>query len=143
LVLLPAFISSAGALGGILSSRLATKLHLGLLEARAVPSREARLDGASVFLLGAPVFLFNAVGAHLTAALLHEASPGLLDVVAASMLGGAVAVAFVVAVAYYGTVASFRLGLDPDTYGVPVVTSSVDFLGAVALIVTIVALGIA
>jgi len=142
LVLLPAFISSAGALGGILSSRLSTKLHLGLLEARAVPSREARLDGASVFLLGAPVFLFNAVGAHFTARLLHEASPGLLQVVAASMLGGAVAVAFVVAVAYYGTVASFRLGLDPDNYGVPVVTSSVDFLGAVALIVTIVALGI-
>ncbi|MGH9036441.1 MAG: magnesium transporter [Acidimicrobiia bacterium] len=142
LVLLPAFISSAGALGGILSSRLATKLHLGLLDARALPSREARLDGASVFLLGAPVFLFNAVGAHLTAVVLHEASPGLLDMLAASMLGGAVAVAFVVAVAYYGTVASFRLGLDPDTYGVPVVTSSVDFLGAVALILTIVALGI-
>jgi mgtE-like transporter len=58
------------------------------------------------------------------------------------MLGGAVAAAFVVAIAYYGTVASFRFGLDPDTYGVPVVTSSVDFLGAVALIVTIVALGI-
>ena len=142
LVLLPAFISSAGALGGILSSRLSTKLHLGLLEAGALPSREARLDGASVFLLGAPVFFFNAVGAHLTAAVLHEASPGLLDMLAASMLGGAVAVAFVVAVAYYGTVAAFRLGLDPDTYGVPVVTSSVDFLGAVALIITIVALGI-
>lgn len=142
LVLLPAFISSAGALGGILSSRLSTKLHLGLLEAGALPAREARLDGASVFLLGAPVFLFNAVGAHVTAVVLHEASPGLVQMVAASMLGGAVAVAFVVAIAYYGTVASFRLGLDPDTYGVPVVTSSVDFLGAVALIVTIVALGI-
>ena len=142
LVLLPAFISSAGALGGILSSRLSTKLHLGLLEARAFPTREARLDGASVFLLGAPVFLFNAVGAHLVAAVLHEASPGLVEILAASMLGGAVAVAFVVAVAYYGTVASFRLGLDPDTYGVPVVTSSIDFLGAVALILTIVALGI-
>jgi mgtE-like transporter len=142
LILLPAFISSAGALGGILSSRLSTKLHLGLLPAGAFPSREARLDGASVFLLGAPVFLFNAVGAHLSAAVLHEASPGLVQMLAASMLGGAVAVAFVVAVAYYGTVASFRLGLDPDTYGVPVVTSSVDFLGAVTLIVTIVALGI-
>ena len=95
-----------------------------------------------MFLLGAPVFLFNALGAHLTAAVLHEASPGLIQMVAASMLGGAVAVAFVVGVAYYGTVASFRFGLDPDTYGVPVVTSSVDFLGAVTLIVTIVALGI-
>ncbi|MGH9041846.1 MAG: magnesium transporter [Acidimicrobiia bacterium] len=142
LVLLPAFISSAGALGGILSARMSTKLHLGILEPKGLPSREARLDGASVFLLGAPVFLFNAVGAHFTALVLHEASPGLADMLAAAMLGGAVAVAFVVAVAYYGTAAAFRLGLDPDTYGVPVVTSSVDFLGAVALIVTIVGLGI-
>lgn len=142
LVLLPAFISSAGALGGILSARLATKLHLGLLDAGAVPSREARLDAASVFLLGAPVFLFNALGAQLMAGMLGEASPGMLELIAASMVAGAFAVAFVVAIAYYGTVASFRLGLDPDNYGVPVVTSSVDFLGAVALIVTIAALGI-
>ena len=32
--------------------------------------------------------------------------------------------------------------VDPDTYGIPIVTASVDFVGAVALIVTIVALGI-
>lgn len=143
LILFPAFISSAGALGGILSSRLATKLHLGLIPPAAVPGREVRLDGGSVFLLGAPVFLFNALGAHLTAGLLGVASPGLWGLVVASMVGGAVVMAFVVAVAYYGTIAAFRLGADPDTYGMPVVTSSVDFVGAVALIVTIVSLGIA
>jgi mgtE-like transporter len=53
-----------------------------------------------------------------------------------------VAVAFVLAVAYYGTVAAFRLGVDPDTYGIPVVTSSVDFAGAFALVLAIVALGV-
>jgi mgtE-like transporter len=51
--------------------------------------------------------------------------------------------AFVLAVAYYGTVAATRTGLDPDTYGVPIVTSSVDFVGALALIVAVVMLGIA
>ena len=49
--------------------------------------------------------------------------------------------AVVVAIAYYGTIASFRVGVDPDTYGVPVVSSVVDFVGAVALIVTISLLG--
>ena len=49
----------------------------------------------------------------------------------------------VVAIAYYGTVAAVRFGADPDTYGVPLVTSSVDFVGAVALIVVIVTVGIA
>lgn len=143
LVLLPAFISSAGALGGILSARLASKLHLGMIEPRRLPGADARRDGALVFLLGAPVFLFNAVGAHLVGRLLGQASPGLVAMVVATMGAGALAVGFVVVIAYYGTVAAVGIGVDPDTYGIPVVTSSVDFFGAVTLIWAISALGVA
>ena len=52
--------------------------------------------------------------------------------VVASLVGGLVVMLFVVAVAYYGTLAAWRMGVDPDTYGVPIVTSSVDFVGALA-----------
>lgn len=142
LVLLPAFLSSAGALGGILSSRLGSKLHLGLVPPGAVPSREARRDIALVGALGVPVFLFNAVGAHWVAVLFHQASPGLGRMVEVTALGGVFALAFVLLVAYYGTVAAFRLGVDPDTYGIPLVTSSVDFAGAFALVIAIVSLGV-
>ena len=62
--------------------------------------------------------------------------------ISASLLGGVAAVAFVVAVAYYGTVAAVRLRVDPDTYGIPIVTSSVDFIGAIALIAAAAAVGI-
>jgi mgtE-like transporter len=143
LILFPAFISSAGALGGILSSRLSTKLHLGLMTPAPFPNRDARADGLLILLLGIPVYLFNAVGAHFVGRLLGQASPGLLQMTVVSLLGGALAVLFVVAVAYYGTIAAVRLGADPDTYGIPLVTSSVDFVGAVALIVVIVSVGIA
>lgn len=142
LILVPAFISSAGALGGILSSRLSTKLHLGVISPRTIPGRNARSDFGLVFGLAIPILVFNAVGAHFVGRLLGQQSPGLWDMAAASVLGGLFAVAFVVVVAYYGTVAAIRLGVDPDTYGIPLVTSSVDFVGAVALIVTIVSLGI-
>ena len=142
LILFPAFISSAGALGGILSSRLSTKLHLGLMSPASFPSRDARADGYLILLLGVPVYVFNAVGAHFTARLLGEASPGIMQMTVVSLLGGVVAVLFVLAVAYYGTIAAVRLGADPDTYGIPLVTSSVDFVGAVALIVVIVSVGI-
>ena len=143
LILFPAFISSAGALGGILSSRLSTKLHLGLMTPSSFPSRDARADGALILLLGVPVYLFNAVGAQVVGGMLGQPSPGLVNMVVVSLLGGAVAVLFVVAVAYYGTIAAVRFGADPDTYGVPLVTSSVDFAGAVAFIVVIVLIGIA
>src|SRR5439155_376495 len=39
LVLVPPFLEDTGALGGILSSRLASKLHLGVMEPGGVPSR--------------------------------------------------------------------------------------------------------
>jgi len=143
LILFPAFISSAGAIGGILSSRLSTKLHLGLLTPASFPSRDARADGWLVLLLGVPIYLFNAVGAHFVGRLLGQASPGLIQMTAASLVGGILSVLFVIVVAYYGTIAAVRFGADPDTYGIPLVTSSVDFVGAVALIVVIVALGIA
>jgi mgtE-like transporter len=78
----------------------------------------------------------------VVASVLDLASPGLVEMVLASLIGGALAVAFVVALAYYGTVAAWRSNLDPDSYGIPVVTASVDFVGAVALILTLGVLGI-
>lgn len=142
LVLLPAFLSSAGALGGILSSRLASKLHLGLVTAQGVPSREARRDIRFVAMLAVPIFALNGIGAHLVGSALGHASPGVGRMLVVTALGGVVVVAFVLAVAYYGTIAAVRLGVDPDTYGIPVVTSSVDFGGAFALVLAIVAVGV-
>lgn len=142
LVLAPAFVSSAGALGGILSGRLSSKLLLGLVEPDSVPGRSSRADIAFVFLLALPVYVFNGVGAHLVAGVLGQRSPGLGDMVLLAVLGGAVVMAFVVLVAYEGTVVAYRTGLDPDTYGIPVVSSSVDFIGALVLVLTISILGI-
>ena len=88
-----------------------------------------------------PVYVFNGVGAHAVARVLGAASPGLGQMIAASLIAGGLADAFVVAIAYYGTIAAFRAGVDPDTYGIPVVSSSVDFVGAFTLIMAIVALG--
>lgn len=143
LILEPAFVSSAGALGGILSSRVATNLHLGLVQPEMRPGREARRDALLVLLIGFPVFVFNGVGAHFVGRMLNEASPGLGWMVLASLIGGLFAVLFVIALAYYGTIAAWRMDVDPDTYGIPVVTASVDFVGVLALILTLFALGIA
>lgn len=141
-VLLPAFLSSSGALGGILSSRISSKLHLGLITPRPLPSREARREIVLVALLAVPVFLLNGAGAHVVGTLFGYDSPGFVRMVGVALLGAVVAVTFVVLVAYYGTIAAVRLGVDPDTYGIPIVTSSVDFTGALALVLAIVALGV-
>ena len=143
LVLLPGFLGTAGALGGVLSSRLATKLHLGLIRPGAVPSREAGDDVLMMLSLSVPMFVAAGLIAELGGALTGQASPGLWQIVTVAVLGGVLASVAVVVVAYYTTVIAIRFGLDPDTYGIPMVTSSLDFVGAFTLILALVAVGVA
>ncbi|HEV7888425.1 MAG TPA: magnesium transporter [Acidimicrobiales bacterium] len=142
LVLIPPFLEDSGALGGILSSRLSSKLHLGVIEPTPVPQRRARADFLLIFLFAVPVFVLVALSADFAAAVTGLASPGPLRMVAVSLIGGLVATVFTVLVSYYGAIATFRLGLDPDNHGIPMVTSSMDLLGAFALVLAIVVVGI-
>jgi len=142
LVLVPAFVSSAGAFGGVLSARVATGLHLGTRRANFWPDRGTRADVTALGGLALPVMLYNAVGAWMVAGLIGPALPGLGSVVVVTLVAGAGAVAFAFAVADASGVASVRLRLDPDTFGIPVVTASVDLVGALLLIGTAIALGV-
>jgi mgtE-like transporter len=134
LVLQPAFVSSAGALGGILSGRVATNLHLGIVEPTMAPGREVRRDALLVLAIGLPVYVLNGVGSEVVATLTGQDGPGVVRMVGVALAGGLVTVLFVTALAYYGTIAAWRVDLDPDTVGLPVVTASVDFVGVIALI---------
>jgi mgtE-like transporter len=143
LVLIPPFLEDTGALGGILSSRLSTKLHLGTIDPVGVPQRAARDDFVLTFLYAVPVFALVAVSADLAAAAAGLASPGVVKMVLTSLLGGFIATTFAIVIAYWGGIGAHRLGLDPDNHGIPLVTSSMDLVGALSLIFALVLLGIA
>ena len=143
LVLLPGFLGTAGALGGVLASRLSTKIHLGLIRPGPVPRGAAGSDIAMIFSLSIPIFVASGVVAAIGGHLADLASPGLIDLVAVALIGGILATLCVVVVAFYSTIVAVRFGLDPDTYGIPVVTASLDFVGAFALILALVAVGVA
>jgi len=137
LILVPACLAAAGAIGGILSSRLSSKLHLGVIEPRALPQRGARLDILFAFTLTVPVFMLNGLLAHAFATAFSMSTPGLLRLVAISLIGGMIAMVLAGAIAYYGTVVATRVGVDPDTYGIPLVNSTVDLAGAAALVLAV------
>lgn len=137
LILVPACLAAAGAIGGILSSRLSTKLHLGVIEPRALPQRGARLDLLFAFSLTVPVFVLNGLLASAFGAMFSLSTPGLLRLVAISLIGGMIATALAGFIAYYGTVVATRVGVDPDTYGIPLVNSTVDLAGAASLVLAV------
>src|SRR5919109_2928972 len=81
LVLVPPFLEDAGALGGILSSRIATKLHLGTVELSRSPWRAAAEDVVLVFAYALPTFLLLGVSADVAAAVFDLTSPGALEMI--------------------------------------------------------------
>ena len=143
LVLIPALLSDTGALAASLSSRLASKLHLGALDPRGFPQGLALLDTSIVLLFGVWVFAFTAVAAHFAARMVQLTSPGLWRMLVVGVAAGLGATLVLVVLAYYVAVATYRLGLDPDNHGVPVVTSASDLTAMVALSIALVAFGLA
>jgi len=139
-ILLPAFLQEGGALGGILSSRLSSKIHLGLLAPRGIPPMSTFRDFTLVYIFATGVYVFVGGAAHLiTVALFSpEASPGFLTMIGISTLAGLIATTAAAFAAYYGSIVSYRIGLDPDTYGIPIITAAVDLLGFMSLIIALV-----
>jgi mgtE-like transporter len=142
LALVPPFLAAAGALGGILSSRLTSKLHLGTVDPDVVPSRSSRSDILVAYALALPIFALSSLVADIAAVLVDLRSPGPLDMVAVALVGGLLATTFAVGIAYYGAIASYRLGLDPDNLGIPLVTSTLDLVGALSFILAVVLIGV-
>jgi mgtE-like transporter len=143
LVLVPPFLEDSGALGGILAARLSTRLHLGTLEPRLRQIRVVVDDIVLTYLFAISVFVLLGISANVVSAVFGLASPGVVSVMELSLLAGTFATTFAVLVAAGAAVSTYRLGLDPDNHGIPLVTSSLDLLGAGSLILAIVLLGIA
>jgi mgtE-like transporter len=152
-ILLPAFLQEGGALGGILSSRLSSKIHLGLLEPRGLPPVDTFRDFTLIYTFATGVYLFIGGASHWLAVALGTLSPGLLaalgldagrmspgflTMLGVSALAGLIATTAAALAAYYGSILSYRAGLDPDTYGIPIITSAVDLLGFMSLIIALV-----
>lgn len=141
LVMLPAFLAVAGAIGGTLSSRLASQLHLGTIGPSRLPEARARVDILASLGIAVPVFVGCGLLAHVFSGVSDLGSPGSGWLIAAALLGGMAAAFMASLIAYYGTIVSVRVGLDPDTYGIPLVTSVMDLLGAFTLILAVDLLG--
>jgi mgtE-like transporter len=134
LIIIPGFLENTGALGGILSARLGSKLHLGAVTPRAKPEPAALLDGTLIFALGITVYTITAVATLAVAALFDQAYPGAASFIGVVLLGGVLATCMAAFIGYYGAILSYRFGFDPDNHTIPLVTSGMDLLGIICLV---------
>ena len=142
LVLVPPFLEDTNALTGILSSRLASKLHLGVIEPRPFPQALAWVDISIQFVFAVSVFFMVGVATEVVSLLTNLASPGFGTIVAISMTAGFVATIISSAIAYYTAIAAYRFGLDPDNHGIPIGSSVMDLAGTLCLVGAILLFGV-
>ncbi len=143
LMLIPPVLGNAGGLGGMLSSRLASKLHLGVMPPQGLPASLAVIDFFTVFLIALAVFPLMGYAGALLAPVFGLESPGIVNMIEVATLAGVMATLLATVVAYYSAVATYRLGWDPDNHGIPVITASMDFVGVVCFVIALVATGLA
>lgn len=134
LVILPAFLGDNNALGGILTARLSSMLHTGIIEPRTLPQAIVVHNFLMMYVFAMFIFPIAGALAHLVSIEMHIPSPGLMVLVKATAIAGFISITVVNFLAYYIAIAAYKLGLDPDNCGVPLTSSAIDTVGAVLLV---------
>ena len=143
LLLVPSFVASAGSLGGILSSRLSSKLQLGLISPTGLPQGLAYLDAVLVVGFAIVVFAFMGGIGYGYSALTDTAHPGAGTMVFGTLVAGLMATAIAIIVSYYVAIITTRFRLDPDNHSVPIITSVMDLSGVISFILIFSLFGVA
>ncbi|SEQ88472.1 magnesium transporter [Natrinema salaciae] len=131
LVLVPVMIGMGGNLGAILSSRLSTRLHLGLLE---FDPRDEVLWTNVLAIMGLAATIFSALGVAAWVVGRVIAEPmALLDLMLISVVSGMSLAVLAIVLSLVATYVSYTQGLDPDDTTIPVVTNVCDILGVIVL----------
>jgi mgtE-like transporter len=143
LLVIPPFVSQAGALGGIFSSRITSKMQLGVITPRGRPEIPAIIDASIVGALSVVVFLLiGAVAWALGVATGLPNVPSAAAVVGGTLIAGVAVTPITIAAGYYLAIVTYRFGLDPDNQGVPIITSVMDLAGVAVLLLVMTSSGV-
>ncbi len=137
LILIPPFTGGCGSIAGILCSRLATGMHMGWIEPSVLPEKRVLPYFKENYLYAIVIFPVMALLASVVSGMMGLFCPPAVIIVLAILLAGLIVLTFTTVIAYSTATLSFRYGLDPDNFGVPVITSVIDLIGALVLVTTI------
>ena len=143
LIVIPGFLENTGALGALLAARLGSKLHLGAVSPTFRPEPAALLNGTVGLALGVTVYALTGVFTLLLSEVIGFEHPGAFTFIGVVLFGGTLATIVAAVIGYYAAILTFRFGFDPDNHTIPLVTSGMDLLGVICLVVALVVFGIA
>jgi len=131
IALIPAFLEEGGNIGNILSSRMATRLHGGRMNAKLVLDGDIRREIANSFILSLLVFPIVSVLVYIFGGFTEIP---LAKLVFTATIAGLILTTIVVAVSVIVSIVSFKYKINPDNVTIPLITGTADIMGVTTLI---------
>ncbi|MBI4174111.1 MAG: magnesium transporter [Candidatus Aenigmarchaeota archaeon] len=129
LTLIPAFLEEGGNIGNILSSRLATKLHNGQLNAKLAFDHEIKHEIINSYILSLMVFPIVSVLVFIFGGALGIGGLSLPRLLFTATLAGIMLTTIVIGVSLVVSIISFKYRVDPDNVTIPIITGTADIIG--------------
>jgi len=134
LTIVPGFLENSGALAGILAARLSTKLHLGEIEPKLLPSIKVAKEFVKVLIITLLIYPMLGAYSYGIAKILRLPIPTLGATVMSVLIAGVLLSIVVLFIVHYISTMSFKKGLDPDNLTIPLITSIIDAIGSYILV---------
>ena len=134
LTIVPGFLEDGGAIGGILAAKISTKLHLGDIEPRILPSKPVIEEFLKAYVVSMVMFPIIGVYGYFISKVLNLNVPSLSVLIAVTFTSGLILTLFISILVYVVSIISFNKGIDPDNVTIPIVTSTIDATGMFILV---------
>ena len=135
----PALIDAVGDVGSVVGSTATTKLALGLLAPSFSSIRNHATNVLSAWAASIVIFVTLAV-LSLTINGMFALYP-FLDLLSTLLIANIIAVAAIVTVSYAISILTFKKGLDPDNFVIPIESSFADSMTTIALLAALILAG--
>lgn len=132
ILILPAFLEDGGAIGGILAARFSSALHTGEIPPKTTPQKVLPLF-FTMHVIGLIMFPLIGIFGFLIATF-FSVSASIYEMIVISLVAGELLIFIVNFLAFYLSMFSFRMGINPDNVVIPVLTSTMDFVGTLCLL---------
>jgi mgtE-like transporter len=135
----PALIDTVGDVGSVIGSTATTKLALGLLTPKFSSIRNHARTILSAWVASIVIFVVLAVLSPLMNNTFSLSTVS--NLISILLIANFIAVAIIVLMSYAVSILTFKKGLDPDNFVIPIESSSADSVMSLALLITLFLVG--
>lgn len=142
ITLIPAFLEEGGNIGNILSSRMATKLHTGQLEAKFRLDDEIKHEVINSYILSLIIFPIVSLLVYVFGGAIGIGGIPLIKLMFTATVAGLILTTVVIAISFFVSIIAFRYKVNPDNVTIPLVTGAADIIGVLTVLVVMGSFGV-